>query len=278
MSFISIQNLHYSYLLENGSRIPALKGIDLEIEKGSHTALLGANGSGKSTLLRHLNALLIPENGQVLVDGLDSSDDDNTMAIRRRIGMIFQSPLDQIVATTVEDDIAFGPENIGLDAAEIERLISRSLSFTGLEAVRERPPHLLSPGQQQRLAVASALAMEPECLLLDEASSMLDPRGKAELSDIIRRLHDEGRTIVNVTHEMDELDQAQRVIVLSEGSAVFSGSPQELFAHPRLQEWRLSLPASLSLLADLTQAFPFLGEKAAALAEIGPLIEEAVHG
>ncbi len=275
MSFISLKNVSYSYTLEDGTRIPALKNIDLEIEKGSYTALLGANGSGKSTLLLHLNGLLLPCSGRVYVDGLDTGDEENIAAIRRRIGMIFQSPLDQIVATTVEDDIAFGPENIGLDAEEIERLIDRSLSFTGLEDVRERPPHLLSPGQQQRLAVASALAMEPECLILDEASSMLDPRGKTELSQIIQRLHSEGRTIINVTHEMEEIDKARHVIVLSEGSVAFSGSPESLFEHPGLGKWRLSMPGRFELLADLKRAFPFLNGKAAALSDIGPLLAEA---
>jgi len=233
---IEIRNLHHVYGAEGSARVHALKGINFTLQPGEFVALVGANGSGKTTLARHLNALLLPTEGQVRVIDKDTRDRDSWPAIRSQVAMVFQRPEDQIVATTVEDDIAFGPENLGVPAQEIERRVRWALETVQMWEWRHRPPHLLSAGQQQRVAIAGALAMEPRCLVLDEATSMLDPSGREAVMGLARRLHAEGISIVAITHTMTEATQSERVIALHEGQIAFDGSPRCMFSNPALLE------------------------------------------
>ncbi len=234
---------------------PVLRDVSLQVERGMYVALLGANGSGKSTLARHLNGLLVPQAGQVRVDGLDTARPENILPIRMRVGMVFQNPDNQIVATTVEDDVAFGLENLGVAPGEIQERVTRALEATGLGDVRLRPPHLLSGGQKQRLAIASTLAMAQEAVILDEATSSLDATGRRELLALVRSLHSRGGTILTVTHRMEEVLDAQHVFVLGQGRLVMQGTPREIFARVReLRELNLSAP-------DVAQIAGYLGAR-----------------
>lgn len=220
-----------------------LNGVSLEIPRGAYAVLLGANGSGKSTLARHLNGLLLPLEGSVLTAGFDTRLPENILPIRSRVGMVFQHPDNQIVATTVEDDVAFGLENLGIDPGEIAERVDWALSATGLGEVRHRPPHLLSGGQKQRLGIAGAIAMRQEALILDEATSSLDSAGRKEVLDLVRRMHGEGTTVFAVTHRMDEVLDADMAFVLSAGRVVLSGTPREIFSHAtELRALNLSVP------------------------------------
>lgn len=224
---IRIQNLDYTY--SAGGGVPALRGVNLTVHRGEYVAIIGANGSGKSTLARHLNALLLPTEGDVWVNGWNTRDAARIRDIRQTVGMVFQDPDNQIVATVVEEDVAFGPENLGVPDSELPARVAWALDTVGLSAQAKRPPHLLSAGQKQRLAIAAALAMKPQCLVLDEATAMLDPAGKAELLRTVRRLHRSGTTVIAVTHTMSEAVEADRVIVLSEGRVVADGTPGDIF-------------------------------------------------
>ncbi|MFQ6100080.1 MAG: ABC transporter ATP-binding protein [Anaerolineae bacterium] len=237
---IEISDLHHTYEGNAASPINALRGASLTLCSGEFVALVGVNGSGKTTLARHLNALLLPTQGEVRVAGLDTRDRDAWPAIRSQVTMVFQQPEDQIVATTVEDDVAFGPENQGLPAGEIESRVRWALKTVGMWDLRHRPPHLLSVGQQQRVAIAGALAVHPRCLVLDEATAMLDPAGRREVLALLHRLQAKGITIVLITHWMSEAALAERVIVLAEGRVAFDGPPRSLFTD-------LNLPFSLGL-------------------------------
>ena len=212
----------------SGKPLPALVGVTLEVGPGETVAVLGANGSGKSTLARLTNGLLLPDSGTVTVDGCDTADASSTREIRECVATVMQHPDDQIVATTVEDDVAFGPENLGLERAEIRRRVDESLAAVGLVGMERREPHLLSGGQKQRLAIAGALAMEPEYLVLDEPTSMLDPEGRRDVAAVIERLGSSGKGILLVTHDMAEAAKADRVVLLDHGAVVFSGSAAEL--------------------------------------------------
>ncbi len=234
---------------------PVLRDVSLQVERGMYVALLGANGSGKSTLARHLNGLLLPQAGQVRVDGLDTARPENILPIRMRVGMVFQNPDNQIVATTVEDDVAFGLENLGVAPGEIQERVTRALEATGLGDVRQRPPHLLSGGQKQRLAIASTLAMAQEAVILDEVTSSLDATGRRELLALVRSLHSRGGTILTVTHRMEEVLDAQHVFVLGQGRLVLQGTPREIFARAReLRELNLGVP-------DVAQIAGYLGAR-----------------
>ena len=234
---------------------PVLRDVSLQVERGMYVALLGANGSGKSTLARHLNGLLLPQAGQVRVDGLDTARPENILPIRMRVGMVFQNPDNQIVATTVEDDVAFGLENLGVAPGEIQERVTRALEATGLGDVRQRPPHLLSGGQKQRLAIASTLAMAQEAVILDEVTSSLDATGRRELLALVRSLHSRGGTILTVTHRMEEVLDAQHVFVLGQGRVVMQGTPREIFARAReLRELNLGVP-------DVAQIAGYLGAR-----------------
>ena len=230
----------------------ALDGVTLDIEKGSFVAIVGSNGSGKSTLAKHLNALLLPSSGEVLVCGMSTADPDNTWEIRRRCGMVFQNPDNQLVSSVVEDDVAFGPENLGVDPAEIRQRVDNALNAVGMYEFRKKGPHLLSGGQKQRIAIAGVLAMQPECIVFDEPTTMLDPSGRAEILKIIRGLHKEGKTVILITHFMEEAAQADRIIVMDKGRPILDETPAALFAHgEKLQELNLQMPFGASMAAKL---------------------------
>jgi energy-coupling factor transporter ATPase len=246
--FICIEGLHHTYQVGTRRPVPALRGIDLAIDAGEYVAVIGANGSGKSTLLRHLNALLLPTSGRVWVAGHDTSDTTHLRLIRSAVGMVFQTPDSQIVASVVEEDVAFGPENLGIPTDELHQRAEWALSTVGLWELRQRASHLLSAGQKQRIAIASALAMRPRCILFDEATSMLDPVGRMQLLKTIEQLHDDGMTIVTATHNMAEAARAQRVVALSEGLIALQGHPRSVFAQEdELRALKLDIPQATQL-------------------------------
>jgi energy-coupling factor transport system ATP-binding protein len=232
MRVISCQGLHHSYeALEAGNVVEALSGVDLDVEKGEFLAIIGPNGSGKSTLAKHLNALLLPTEGRVLVGGHDTSDPDLLWDIRKLCGMVFQNPDNQLVATVVEEDVAFGPENLGIPPAGIVARVDDALRAVEMQGFRERAPHELSGGQKQRIAIAGILAMEPEILVLDEPTAMLDPSGRLEVMKTVKRLNKEKQiTVVLITHYMDEAVEADRVAVMSDGKVVLTGTPRDVFS------------------------------------------------
>lgn len=237
----------------------ALNGINLRVAEGEYVAIVGANGSGKTTLARHLNALLLPNQGRVLIEGKDTRDPQNHPLIRSTVGMVFQSPEDQIVAAILEEDIAFGPENAGLPPDEIRARVEEALRVTGMHEHRDRPPHLLSAGQMQRAALAGVLAMHPRCVIFDETTAMLDPAGRAMVKGLIQRLHREGLTVIVITHFMREAIEADRVVALKNGRVAFDGTPRDLFLHTSdLQELNLDVPLAARLADSLRHVFPEL--------------------
>ena len=226
-SIIRIENLTFAY---GEDSCPAINDLSLEIERGSFVAILGHNGSGKSTLAKHLNAILLPSEGKVYVNGMDTSEEEHTIDIRRSVGMVFQNPDNQIVASVVEDDVAFAPENLGVPSEEIRRRVDDALKSVGMYDYRLHAPHRLSGGQKQRVAIAGVLAMEPECIVLDEPTAMLDPIGRREVLAAIERLRSKkGMTVILITHHMDECIDADRLIVMSGGKIVADGKPKEVF-------------------------------------------------
>ena len=253
---IKTGNLTFSYPPDEGKEpVQALKGVDLSIVRGSFTVILGHNGSGKSTLAKHMNAVLLPVGGKVWVDGMDTSDEDLLLEVRRRVGMVFQNPDNQIVANVVEEDVAFGPENLGVPTEEIQRRVAAALKAVGMEDFTLHAPHHLSGGQKQRIAIAGVIAMEPACIVLDESTAMLDPLGRREVLDTVRKLNREkGITIVLITHHMDEAAMADRVVVMDSGSVVMDGTPEEVLT--RVEELRaigLAAPHTVELLHGLRQ-------------------------
>ena len=254
---IETKDLTYTYPAPEGeTNPPALRGVSVTIEKGSFTVVLGHNGSGKSTFAKHLNAVLLPCGGAVYVEGMDTRDERMLLEIRRRTGMVFQNPDNQIVANVVEEDVAFGPENLGAPTAEIRRRVDDALAAVGMEQFARHAPHLLSGGQKQRIAIAGILAMEPECIVLDEATAMLDPAGRREVIDTVRRLNRErGITVVLITHHMAEAESADRVIVMNDGQVAMDGAPHDVFAQvDRLHELGLAAPDTVELLHLLREA------------------------
>ncbi len=250
---IRINNISYTY---PGSDKPALDGLTLDILPGTFTAVLGSNGSGKSTLAKHLNAILTPSAGKVYVDGMDTTDEGNLLAIRRRVGMVFQNPDNQIVANVVEDDVAFAPENLGVEPHEIRRRVDAALRQVGMYEFRMHAPHLLSGGQKQRVAIAGVLAMDPEVLVLDEPTAMLDPRGRREVLAAAESLcRERGITVVLITHHMDEAIRADRVLVLDKGRIALDGAPGEIFSQTAaLEALRLTVPETTALITRLNAA------------------------
>ena len=226
---IKTEHLTFSYPPDEGKEpVLALKGIDLTIEKGSFTVILGHNGSGKSTLAKHMNAVLLPGGGRVWVDGMDTSNEALLLEVRRRVGMVFQNPDNQIVANVVEEDVAFGPENLGVPTEEIQRRVAAALQAVGMDEFTMHAPHHLSGGQKQRIAIAGVIAMEPACIVLDESTAMLDPLGRREVLDTVRWLNkNKGITAVLITHHMDEAAMADRVVVMDSGSVVMDGTPRD---------------------------------------------------
>ena len=250
MPIIKTENLHFTYA---GDEHETLHGIDLEIEEGSFVAILGHNGSGKSTLAKLFNGILLPNEGRVLVDGIDTTHEDKLLDVRRTIGLVFQNPDNQIVANVVEDDVAFAPENLGVDPAEIRRRVDAALKTVGMYEYRLHAPHLLSGGQKQRVAIAGVLAMQPRCIVLDEPTAMLDPIGRREVISTVTRLcREEGITVVLITHHMSECIGADRLIVMSEGNIIADGAPREVFSQVELLQGEgLSVPATTQLIYEL---------------------------
>ena len=232
MELIKTVGLCHVYGEGTEERHEALQNVDMSIEKGEVVAVLGANGSGKSTLAKHFNALLLPTSGHCIVGGMDTAEETEAWRIRQICGMVFQNPDNQIIAATVEDDVAFGPENLGVESSEIRRRVTKALEAVGMEKYRGFAPHLLSGGQKQRVAIAGALAMRTECLVLDEPTAMLDPAGRQEVMSTVKRLHDEdGITIIHITHFMEEAALADHIIVMDDGRVIMDGTPAEIFSH-----------------------------------------------
>ena len=234
----------------------AVDGASVAVDKGEFVAVLGANGCGKSTLAKHFNAILLPEAGTVLVEGMNTADEAHLYDIRQKVGMVFQNPDNQIVATVVEEDVAFALENLGVPPAEIRARIDDAMQMAGIYKHREKAPHKLSGGQKQRVAIAGVIAMRPDCLVLDESTAMLDPRGREKVMETIRRLNrDYGITVVSITHYMDEAAQADRVVVMSEGRVVMEGTPRQVFSRVgKLHQLRLDVPQATELCCRLAEA------------------------
>lgn len=249
-AIIKTENLHYTY---PGDEIETLRGLDFEIAEGSFVAVLGHNGSGKSTLAKLFNAILLPTEGKVWVDGIDTADETRVLDVRRMIGMVFQNPDNQIVANVVEDDVAFAPENLGVPSAEIRRRVDGALRQVGMYDYRLHAPHLLSGGQKQRVAIAGVLAMSPRCLVLDEPTAMLDPVGRREVIATVTRLcRENGMTVVLITHHMSECVGADRLVVMSEGRIIADGAPRDVFPQADLLKSEgLAVPATTELLLEL---------------------------
>ena len=257
MSMLRTEHLSFAYpAAEGGKIVPVLKEINLEIDRGSIVAILGHNGSGKSTLSKHFNAVYLPSGGKVWVEEFDTADEAALLEIRRRVGMVFQNPDNQIVANVVEEDVAFAPENLGVPTDEIRRRVDASLAAVGMSEFTRHAPHLLSGGQKQRVAIAGVLAMEPECIILDEATAMLDPKGRRDVLETVQRLNREkGMTVIMITHHMDEAELADRVIVMNRGEIYLDGTPREIFQKvDELRHIGLTVPETVKLLDALRQA------------------------
>ena len=253
---ICVEHLAYTYPgVDDTPGIAVFEDLNLTIEEGTFVAILGSNGCGKSTLAKHFNAILLPCGGKVYVCGIDTANENKLMAVRRNVGMVFQNPDNQIVANVVEEDVAFGPENLGVASPVIRQRVDQALKQVGMYEYREHAPHLLSGGQKQRIAIAGVIAMQPKCIVLDEPTAMLDPRGRREVLDTVIRLNQEqGITVVLITHHMDEAAKAQRVVVLDKGKVAADGTPQEVFAQVELlHQIRLAAPETVELCHELNK-------------------------
>ena len=253
---IRVENLNFAYPgVDNTPGVAVFTDLSLEIEEGSFVAVLGGNGCGKSTLAKHFNSILLPCGGKVYVFGMDTMDEDKLIAIRRCTGMVFQNPDNQIVANVVEEDVAFGPENLGVASPEIRRRVDNALKQVGMYEYRDHAPHLLSGGQKQRIAIAGIIAMEPKCIVLDEPTAMLDPRGRKEVMQTILQLNkDKGITVILITHHMDEAAKAQRVIVMSKGNIASDGTPEQVFSQVELMNSiGLGAPETVELCYELNK-------------------------
>ena len=259
---IKTENLGFTYTDGDESaayEIPALQGVSIGIERGSYVSVLGHNGSGKSTFAKLLNMILTPTVGKIYIDGrditLDNFDEDDIFDIRRKIGMVFQNPDNQLVATVVEEDVAFGPENLGLPREKIRERVNSSLSLVGMTEYAHHAPHKLSGGQKQRVAIAGIIAMKPQVIIFDESTAMLDPQGRREVVDIMEKLNKEGITILNITHYMEEAARADRVIVINDGKIALDGTPREVFSKvDKLRSMGLEAPQGNELLLELKKA------------------------
>lgn len=257
MEMIKTQDLAFTYPgTEDQVNTRALRGVDVTIERGSFVVILGHNGSGKSTLAKTFNAVLLPSGGKVYVEGMDTMDESLLLEIRRRVGMVFQNPDNQIVANVVEEDVAFAPENLGVPSAEIRKRVDDALEAVGMTQFVKHAPHLLSGGQKQRIAIAGVLAMRPQCIVLDEATAMLDPIGRREVLAAVEKLNrEQGITVVLITHHMNEAEHADRVIVMNDGLVVMDGKPREVFTRKKeLENIGLAVPDTVSLLFSLREA------------------------
>lgn len=252
-NIIQIENLTFEYPREEDQEpVRAIDNLTLEIEEGSFVAILGRNGSGKSTLAKTLNGLFVPTEGRILVDGLDTREDENVWDIRQTAGMVFQNPDNQLVSSIVEDDVAFGPENLGVEPEAIRQRVDQALASVRMGEYHLKSPHQLSGGQKQRIAIAGVIAMRPRCIIFDEPTAMLDPRGRQDIMKIIRDLHEEGITVILITHFMDEAVQADRVIIMNKGQLAMDGTPAEVFSQKRrMKEMKLDVPLAVELSALL---------------------------
>ena len=266
-----IRNVSHTFETEEGKSFEALKNITAQIRKGGFTAIIGTNGSGKSTLARHLNALLLPTEGELLVDGMNTSDESAVWKIRQKVGMVFQNPDNQLVAAIVEEDVAFGPENLGVPPEEIRERVEQALAKVGMTAYRGQAPSMLSGGQKQRIAIAGVLAMQPDCIVLDEPTAMLDPKGRAEVMATIHELNEkEGITIVLITHFMEEAVTADRVMVIDRGVLQMDGTAREVFSQAdKLTEIGLDVPVAADLSRRLRKAGMAVSENCMTDEELG---------
>ena len=248
-NIIKIDNLYFQYPHgEDEEPKLAIKGVSLEIEEGSFTAIIGQNGSGKSTLAKNLNGLLLPGKGAVYVSGMDTRDEDKIWDIRQTAGMVFQNPDNQLVSAIVEDDVAFGPENIGIDPVEIRARVDEALDAVKMGKYKRKAPHLLSGGQKQRIAIAGVVAIRPRCIIFDEPTAMLDPRGRKDIMEIIEKLHREGITVILITHFMDEAVKADRVVIMNKGEILLDGTPEHVFSQDELiRSARLDVPIAAEI-------------------------------
>ena len=257
--FIQVKNLCYSYQDDDGREVPVLRDLTLDIHRGEYVVILGHNGSGKSTFAKLLNMILEANSGQILIDGKDITSpdmtDDDVFALRRKIGMVFQNPDNQLVATIVEEDIAFGPENLGLPSEEIRRRVDDALEAVGMTAYAGHEPHRLSGGQKQRIAIAGIIAMQPECMIFDESTAMLDPSGRRDVIKTIETLNRERDiTVIAITHYMNEAVRADRVIIINDGKVAMDGTPNEIFSHgERLAQYGLDVPQGTALIHRLRE-------------------------
>lgn len=260
LPFIKVENIYYSYKEDNGQTIPVIKDLSVEIGEGEFVAVLGHNGSGKSTFAKLLNMIYTPESGKIYIDGKDITDEnmseDEVFSLRKKVGMVFQNPDNQLVATIVEDDVAFGPENLGIPSDEIRRRVDAALAAVGMTKYAHHEPHRLSGGQKQRVAIAGIIAMTPKCIIFDESTAMLDPIGRREVLSSIKKLNSEmGITIIMITHYMDEAAMASRVIVLDDGRIALDGAPSEIFEkEEELRSMGLDVPQCTSLIHRLRKA------------------------
>lgn len=280
MPIISARNITFSYPSEQDKDIPlALDDVTIEVESGEFVAVLGHNGSGKSTFAKHLNAILLPSGGKVYVDNLDTADESLWHAIRSRCGMVFQNPDNQIVATVVEEDVAFGPENMGLPQAEIRRRVDECLEIVGMTGFERNAPHLLSGGQKQRIAIAGVLAINPSVLVMDEPTAMLDPSGRREVMSTILKLNrEQGKTVILITHHMDEAAMADRVIVMSDGKVAMTGTPREIFSQiEKIHELSLLPPQTTDLLNRLANAGYNVPRDVISVDEAADVIEKLIN-
>ena len=255
-NFIEVKDLVYRYSKEQGddNLCPAIDYVSIEIKRGEYISIAGSNGSGKSTLARCLNGLLLPTEGEILVDGMDTNDDDLIWDIRKKIGMVFQNPDNQIVSSMVEDEVAFGPENIGIENPELRKRVDNALKSVGMYEYRNREAHKLSGGQKQRIAIAGAVAMRPDCIVFDEPTAMLDPKGRSQVMKVIRELNDQGITIILITHFMEEVAEADRVLVMKSGKLLADSVPEDVFADTNLIESAgLEIPAAVLLRNELIE-------------------------
>ena len=280
-TMLETNNLTFYYPAEEGREATAaVKDVTLQIEKGSFVVVLGHNGSGKSTLAKHMNAVVLPSSGKVYVEGMDTCDEALLLEIRRRVGMVFQNPDNQIVANVVEEDVAFAPENLGVASEEIRRRVDAALEAVGMSEFARHAPHLLSGGQKQRIAIAGVIAMEPACIVLDEATAMLDPAGRREVLDAVKRLNRErGITVVLITHHMNEAEDADRVIVMDHGQVAMDGTPRQVFARvAELKALGLTSPHTVELLAALNESGELLPLDAITVEECADAICRAFGG
>ena len=278
---INVEHLAYTYPgVDDTPGVAVFEDMNLSIEAGTFVAILGSNGCGKSTLAKHFNSILLPTGGKVWVCGLDTADEDQLMAVRRSVGMVFQNPDNQIVANVVEEDVAFGPENLGVASEEIRRRVDDALAAVGMSEFARHAPHLLSGGQKQRIAIAGVIAMEPECIVLDEATAMLDPVGRREVLAAVHGLNREkGITVVLITHHMNEAEDADRIIVMDHGRVAMDGTPRQVFARvAELKQLGLAAPHTVELMAELNRGGMLLPLEAITVEECADAICRAFEG